>query len=239
MSYASSVARTLAAHANGAKSKGPVTPEGRARSSQNALRHGLSAKAVVLHGEDPADFEQLRESYIQRFQPADQPELDLVETMVSARWRMRRVPMLEVEVLENIHYRYQGKIETQLDDHAPFNKRMGWVFLEAAQGKSLALLVRYEGQFTRTYERSLKALQILQKARLAAPAEELQNEPKPMLLLPPAPPPSTHKFEVWPDGTARISPNPGNGLDISPGRAARLSERFQETPARGYSGSVS
>ena len=91
----SSAARAEAARANGAKSQGPVTPEGRARSSQNAIRHGLSARAVVLHGEEPADFAQLRDSYVQRFQPADQAEMDLVETMVSSRWRLRRMPMLK------------------------------------------------------------------------------------------------------------------------------------------------
>ena len=171
--------QSSASRINGAKSKGPVSVEGRARSSQNAIRHGLSAQAVVLHGEESADFGQLRDSYVQRFQPADQAEMDLVETLVSSRWRLRRIPMLEVQVFENIHYRHQARIENELDDTAPFNMRMGWVFMEAAKGKSLSLLQRYEGQLTRTYERSLKALQTLQKARLAALTQELQNEPKP------------------------------------------------------------
>jgi hypothetical protein len=55
--------QSAASRANGAKSKGPATPEGRARASRNSLRHGLSSEIVVLPHEDRAHFEQLRDSY--------------------------------------------------------------------------------------------------------------------------------------------------------------------------------
>src|SRR5258707_1183927 len=58
------------ARANGAKSNGPATPEGRAISSRNSLRHGLTAKAVVLPGESQEEFQALLDAYIDQFQPA-------------------------------------------------------------------------------------------------------------------------------------------------------------------------
>ena len=51
--------RIQAARANGAKSRGPITPEGKARSSRNATTHGLLSQYVVIPGEDPAGFQRL------------------------------------------------------------------------------------------------------------------------------------------------------------------------------------
>jgi len=50
-------ARALASHRNGARSRGPKTAAGRARSSQNALKHGRRARRLVLLAdEDPAEY---------------------------------------------------------------------------------------------------------------------------------------------------------------------------------------
>ena len=47
----SSIKRILAAQTNGARSKGPVSPAGKRRSSQNATRHGLLSNHIVLRDE--------------------------------------------------------------------------------------------------------------------------------------------------------------------------------------------
>ena len=54
MPAARTPAQTLASRRNGARSKGPVTAEGKARASRNALKHGLSAmEHLVLEDEVP------------------------------------------------------------------------------------------------------------------------------------------------------------------------------------------
>jgi hypothetical protein len=53
-------ARARASRINGAKSRGPRTAAGKARSSRNALKHGLCAqKILVLPDEDAAAFKAL------------------------------------------------------------------------------------------------------------------------------------------------------------------------------------
>ena len=59
-------ARAGASRRNGAKSCGPKSPEGKARSAQNALKHGFRAqKYIVLPSEDAAEFEALEAALIE------------------------------------------------------------------------------------------------------------------------------------------------------------------------------
>src|ERR1051326_6466091 len=79
-----------AARRNGAKSQGPKTPEGKAISSANSLRHGLTAKAILLTNENPEAYAKLAAAYYEKFQHADDVECDLVDQMVIATWRLSR-----------------------------------------------------------------------------------------------------------------------------------------------------
>ena len=61
-----SIARAGASWRNGAKSRGPRTSEGKARSAQNALKHGMPAqKYLVLPDEDAAEFAGLEAALIE------------------------------------------------------------------------------------------------------------------------------------------------------------------------------
>ena len=177
----SSQIKSESARINGAKSKGPVTPEGRARSSRNSLRHGLSSAVVVLPHEDRAQFESLRDSYMESFQPADQPQHDLIETMAAARWRLNRLVEIEAKLFEKEMVLRDDDIEKELSNMTEVEK-LAWVFDHMANhSKSLAMQIRYEARINRTYEQAFKQLQVLQKNRPSAPEtdhpNELQNEP--------------------------------------------------------------
>ena len=75
------------ARANGAKSRGPTTPEGKEKSSRNSLKHGLTAGSgnILLDCEDPEEFEQAFNKLFGIHEPATPAEKDIVEEMVAAR----------------------------------------------------------------------------------------------------------------------------------------------------------
>ena len=78
------------ARINGAKSRGPITPEGKEKSSANALKHGLTSRhSMLLACENEAEFKQVEEDYMSTYQPTNPVERDLVEEMIGAKWRIR------------------------------------------------------------------------------------------------------------------------------------------------------
>ncbi len=77
--------------ANAQHSTGPRTPEGKARASMNAVKHGLFSAEVLLPGEDPALFESLRTEYAKSFHAETEQELSLVQEIVACRHRIHRI----------------------------------------------------------------------------------------------------------------------------------------------------
>jgi hypothetical protein len=164
------VSKAEAARANGAKSRGPATPEGRAKSSRNSLRHGLSAKSVVLPAESHEQFQLLLDAHIQQFHPANPVEMDLVEAMAVARWRLRRIWAIETSLLGHELERRAEDMDEEFSEMSA-DDRLAWVFQKIADNdQSLSLLARYEGNLNRAFDRAFKQLALLKSQR--------QNEPK-------------------------------------------------------------
>jgi hypothetical protein len=85
--------------ANAKHSTGPRTGSGKQRSSQNALRHGLTAETAVLPTEDPAAYQRHIQQFLDEYRPATATETHLVHELANIAWRQNRIPLLEVELL--------------------------------------------------------------------------------------------------------------------------------------------
>ena len=83
-------AQVAANRLNAQKSTGPRTAEGKAAVTQNAVKHGLRAQAVVLPGEDGQEYARYCGQMTEQLQPADVQEIELTERIVGLSWRLRR-----------------------------------------------------------------------------------------------------------------------------------------------------
>jgi len=160
------------ARLNGAKAAGSKTPAGIQKSSANSLKHGLTSKAIVLATESQQQFDDLHLVYVQEFQPEGGVEMDLVDQMVAAQWRLRRIWRMQTTALD-LKMDQQEEWLAKTYDQISGTERTTIAFKSLADdGKSLELLLRYETACSRAYQRAMNSLFKLRK-------EKLRNDPEP------------------------------------------------------------
>jgi hypothetical protein len=165
------------ARRNGAKSHGPVTAAGLQNSSQNSLKHGFTARSMVLLAcEDPSEFEQILREYRAMYRPSTAAEQDLVDEMVAARWRIRRLWTIETCLLDAEMQRGQPPLDAGASpehspERTPEHSVDPSIYLARAfrgladNSRSLALTSRYEARLHRIHDRAFETLRALQQAR--------------------------------------------------------------------------
>ena len=87
---------------NGARSKGPVTPEGKLRSATKHFVHGRHSQYfTLLKEEDAKAFRDLRHDLEQVLAPRNPFERRLVRELASIEWRLQRLAMMETAILDH------------------------------------------------------------------------------------------------------------------------------------------
>ena len=176
-----SEARQAASRANGAKSRGPVTPEGKARSSKNAVTHGILARSLTLSDGDAELFQTLQLSDMQRFTPRDQPEHDLIEEAVYAKWQMRQAWMMHARTLKMQIIADMEETNAEWDG-IPLLDRQALALAKSLKDSNvLPNLERYARQLAAQSDRAIKLFMQL-RAQTLPPTEPVvePNEPKVM-----------------------------------------------------------
>ena len=80
---------------NAQLSTGPVTEEGKRRSRQNAVRHGLTAETVIDALEDAEDYAAFEMAITADYDAQSAVERELVLRLASLLWRLRRATAIE------------------------------------------------------------------------------------------------------------------------------------------------
>jgi len=181
---------------NARLSTGPKTPEGKAASSRNALKHGLLARDAVLLEEDTPAFLQLLATFQAEHQPVGPLEEFLVCQMAAAEWRLARVTRIETGLIatrleqSRLSLRHTYADEPPLDRHAPPNpadhqpphpdpaaaeyyqttRLLGLSFhIDSCGADSFCKLCRYENSIRRAFYKALSALHSAQVRRKGQP----------------------------------------------------------------------
>jgi hypothetical protein len=85
---------------NARLSTGPVTEEGKKKSRQNALRHGLTAETVITALEDAEDYAAFEMAVTADYNAQTAVERELVLRLASLLWRLRRATAIEAGLFE-------------------------------------------------------------------------------------------------------------------------------------------
>lgn len=95
--------KQLANQLNARKSTGPRTDAGKGRAAQNARRHGIFCKDLLVPGEEAADLEMFTREMLRSLNPRNVMELQVVEQIVADEWRIKRVRAAERAAYERLH----------------------------------------------------------------------------------------------------------------------------------------
>src|SRR4051794_4220544 len=169
--------RRLAANrANALLSTGPTTSEGKAASSLNAVKTGLTGRTVLLPSEDAALYEAHGERFQQELQPVGEREAQLVQNLADTQWRLNRIPGLEFGLFALGRKRYADQFEEEEEDSQVRTALLDAHILmtEAKHFKNLHL---QESRLRRQYQQDAKELRELQERRKEQEEAEAHTQP--------------------------------------------------------------
>jgi hypothetical protein len=224
-----SPARAAASRANGAKSRGPKTPEGKARSARNALKHGMRAQqCIVLPGERASAFEAFEAALLAELAPEGALQAVLAQRVVAASWRLARAERIEAQLF----------VEARLDGGSP-GLALGLALIRDGNGaRAFDTLLRYRGSANAELWRALRTLKALQAEAAAPQAEQAVQEVAPEPAALPEPPllAAPREMPIEPENRGNLddcAPPPAAGVPaVLPCIRAATRTRLPDEPER-------
>src|SRR5215472_9038337 len=153
-------AQILAIQSNAQHSTGPRTAQGKQTSSANAKSHGLTSRSALLFGEDPEEYALLHRTYEEHYLPRNLIEQRMVTELADIKWRLRRVPEFEAELLNVECLRLTTDPDLMpliagLDTHSQI---VAVAFKRLADSRTLPNLLHQEARLVRRAEKLEKYL---------------------------------------------------------------------------------
>ena len=149
---------------NGAKSKGPTTPEGRASICKAKIVHGFRASTVATHNEDHPAYDAQLEAYLAHYTPANAVETDLVGLLALNMWEIKRMASVESALFDLEIDAMDNMIEGTFQRMNEFG-RLALAFKKSSGDRAFDLLRRYKSTAERAFHKTFQALEKIRKER--------------------------------------------------------------------------
>jgi hypothetical protein len=153
-------AQIAANQKNAQLSSGPTSDTGKAKSSLNAVKTGLTGRTVLLPGDDASYYEAHVADFFKRFEPASDDERNLVQSLADTDWRLLRIPALEMGIYALGRMEFAGEFPKE-DEAVRKHLIEAKVFL--TYRKDLNNLSIQESRLRRQREKDTQALKELKE----------------------------------------------------------------------------
>jgi len=163
---------------NAQRSTGPVTAEGKAVVSQNALKHGLFAVRDVVPTENQQDFDSMQEQMLADLAPVGAMESLLAQRAVSLAWRLKRAETMQSQAIEVL---FESLAGDRLDNwgrpskdprDVPEHLTLGRIAeKDWSHSRVIERLFEYERRIEKSLYKTIAQLRAMQVMRQMAQAE--------------------------------------------------------------------
>ena len=147
-------------------------PEGKARSSMNALRHGLTARVVVLPTEDMDAYHAFSKEIVDSLDAQTPVERQFAQTVADNQWRINRIRSIEDGMLGMGHFEAAGDFDCP---NSEIHSAMTAARAFRDDSKSFVNLSIYEQRLHRSMKESLRQLRELQTERREREKAEMDD----------------------------------------------------------------
>jgi hypothetical protein len=154
-------------------STGPCTEEGKAISSLNAVRTGLTGRTVLLPSDDAEAYHRHVSAYESAYRPVGLRETKLVQSLADTQWRLQRIPGLEMAIYARGRQEFA---ESYLDQEIALRAKLIDLDVHLQYEKQLRNLQLQESRLHRRYEKEMAELRQLQQERSAAADDQSATE---------------------------------------------------------------
>ena len=212
----------VAANRNNSKhSSGPNSGRGKHRSSQNAMRHGLTGRVVVLPEEDMEAFKAFSKEIVESLNAGSPMERQCAQTIADSQWRLNRARTFEDGMIAMGHFEEAGNFTAENPSiHAALTAAK--VFRD--RSKDFVNLALYEQRIGKAQKEAFRQLYDLQDRRKTTlQPEEVKVEARIEQAQPPVRTAAATVAQTPANGQACASTpqqsgrgNTTNGQDLSP-----------------------